>query len=87
MPGTVRFIKWWLSWCKLQHGLDFDHRHDLGKSSIALVNQFCMRKGNSKFVDHLFAPLSSCPSNGSLFFTYGLHWVMPSKVIDVFSCG
>jgi hypothetical protein len=52
-----------------------------------MVNRCCMFKRSGESVDYLLFHCDVASALWSAFFTrFGLSWVMPSRVIDLFAC-
>jgi hypothetical protein len=81
VPPRVAFFSWTTTLGKI---LTADN---LRRCGIILVSWCCMCKVDAESVDHL---LLHCPYAKELwdmiFALFGIHWVMPKRVIDVFNC-
>jgi hypothetical protein len=70
------------------YGLGKILTHDnLCKRNIVVVEWCCMCKKNGEAVDHLLihCEVASCLWH-YVFTLFGIEWVMPQKVIDLFAC-
>ena len=80
VPPRVAFISWAASLGKI---LSIDN---LQKRGIIVLDWCCMCKRCGEFADHL---LLHCPIAYELwtivFYLFGLQWVMPKGVIDLFA--
>jgi hypothetical protein len=58
------------------------------KRHVIVVDWCCMCKRRGKPVDHLFSTVRLLLFYEVLFFCHvGLTWVLPRRVVDIFSCG
>jgi hypothetical protein len=58
----------------------------LGKRHVIMVNRCCMCKRNGESVDHLLHCDVASALWSALFTHFGMSWVMPRRVIDLFAC-
>ena len=80
-PSRVAFFLWTTSLGKI---LTVDN---LRKRNIILVSWCCMCKKDGETIDHLFLHCSLAYDLWSFVFSlFGVHWVMPRKVLDLLSC-
>jgi hypothetical protein len=60
---------------------------NLKKRQLIMINRCCMCKSNGETVDHLFL---CCEVTRALWYAifsrFGLYWVMPNRVADLFAC-
>ena len=77
----VAFFSWIATWGK---ALTIDN---LRKHGLIIQSWCCMCKRNGETVDHLFL---HCPVAMDMWYMvfglFGVQWVMPSSVMDLFSC-
>jgi hypothetical protein len=60
---------------------------NLKKKHVILVNRCCMCKQNEESVNHLLIHCDVTHALWSAIFThFGLSWVMPRRVLDLFAC-
>jgi len=60
---------------------------NLRKRHVILVDRFCMGKRNGESVDHLLLHCDVAYALWSaLFIHFGLSWVMPRRLFDLFAC-
>ena len=80
-PSRVAFFLWTATLGKI---LTAD---TLRKRNIILVSWCCMCKVDGETIDHLFLHCSLAYDLWSFVFSlFGVHWVMPRKVLDLLSC-
>jgi hypothetical protein len=81
VPPRVAFFSWTAASGKI---LTMDN---LSRRGIILASWCCMCKADGESIDHL---LLHCPYAKELwdmiFTLFGIHWVMPRRVIEVFCC-
>jgi hypothetical protein len=60
---------------------------NLRKMGVIMVNICCLYKRNGESVDHIFlyCDVASALWN-ALFSRFGMSWLMPRRVIDLFAC-
>jgi hypothetical protein len=81
VPPRVAFFSWIAT---LGKALTIDN---LRKRGFILQNWCCMCKRNGESVDHLFLHCSVARDMWSMVLgMFGVHWVMPRSVLDLFSC-
>ena len=81
VPPRVAFFSWIAAWGK---ALTIDN---LRKRGLIIQSWCCMCKRNGKSVDHLFLHCPVAMDMWSMVFgLFGMQWVMPSSVLDLFSC-
>uniref|UniRef100_A0A2N9FE24 Reverse transcriptase domain-containing protein n=1 Tax=Fagus sylvatica TaxID=28930 RepID=A0A2N9FE24_FAGSY len=81
VPPLVAFFSWIAT---LGKTLTIDN---LRKRDFILQNWCCMCKRNEESVDHLFLHCSVARDMWSMVLgMFGVHWVMPRSVLDLFSC-
>jgi hypothetical protein len=71
----VAFCAWSAALCKI---LTLDN---LKKRHVIMVDRCCMCKKNGKSMDHLLLAMWN-----ALFTHFGMSWVMPTSIIDLFAC-
>jgi hypothetical protein len=60
---------------------------NLKKMNVIIVNKCCLCKRNKESVDHLLLHCDVASALWNAFFTgFGMSWVMPRRVIDLFAC-
>jgi len=75
------FFAWSAALGKILAMNNFRKRH------VILVDRCCMCKRDGKLVDHLLLHCDVAYALWSALFTrFGLSWVMPRRVIDLFAC-
>lgn len=81
VPLKVSFFTWLAALGKI---LTIDN---LRKQRVIVVDWCCMWKKSGEFVDHLllYYEIASALWN-STFSLFGLDWVMPRRVVDLFAC-
>jgi hypothetical protein len=81
VPPRVAFFSWLAALGKI---LTADN---LRKRYIVLVSWCCMCKADGESVDHLLLHCSVAKDFWDMLFAmFGVHWVMPYRVIDLFAC-
>jgi hypothetical protein len=81
VPPRVAFFSWTAALGKI---LTVDN---LRKRHIVLVSWCCMCKADGESVDHLLLHCSVAKDFWDMLFAmFGVHWVMPYRVIDLFAC-
>jgi hypothetical protein len=79
-PHTSILFPWKIIW----KALTIDN---LRKRGFILKNWCCMCQWNGERVDHLFLHCPVAMDMWSMVFgLFGMQWVMPSSVLDLFSC-
>ncbi len=79
VPPRVAFLSWTVTLGKV---LIIDN---LRKRGLIIQEWFCMCKRSGESVDHLFLHCSVAMELWSLVFgIFGVHWVMPRTVLDLF---
>ena len=79
IPPRVAFFSWFASLCKI---LTTDN---LRKQHVLVLDWCYMCKNCGESVDHLllYCPIA-CEVWSVVFCLFGIHWVMPQKVIELF---
>ena len=81
VPPRVAFFSWIASLGKART-ID-----NLRKRGLILQNWCCLCQSNGESVDHLFLHCSMVTDMWSMVFgMFGVQWVMPRTVMDLFSC-
>jgi hypothetical protein len=81
VPPRVAFFSWIAS---LGKALTIDN---LRKRGLILQNWCCLCQSDGESVDHLFLHCSMATDMWSMVFgLFGVEWVMPRTVMDLFSC-
>jgi hypothetical protein len=81
VPPRIAFFSWVAS---LGKALTFDNLRNCG---FIIPNWCCMCLREGESVDHLFLHCSMAADLWSLVFgLFGVQWVMPRSVLDLFSC-
>jgi hypothetical protein len=81
VPSRVAFFGW-----NAVLGRILTH-DNLRKRSIVIVEWCCMCKKNGESVDHLLIHCEVATRIWHYMFTlFGIEWVMPQKVLDLFAC-
>jgi hypothetical protein len=57
------------------------------KWHVVVIDRCCMCKRNKESVDHIFLHCEvACALWNAFFSRFGLSWVMPNSVADLFAC-
>jgi hypothetical protein len=60
---------------------------NLRKQHVIVVDRCCMCKWNGEFVDHLLLHCEVVCAIWNVFFNrFGLSWIMPRQVVDLYAC-
>jgi hypothetical protein len=59
---------------------------NLRKWQVIVIDRCCMCKRNGESVDYLLNCEVSCALWSAIFSRFGLSWVMPLWVVDLFGC-
>jgi hypothetical protein len=80
-PSRAAFFAWFASLGKI---LTVDN---LKKRHIVIVDRCCLCKRNGESVDHLLLHCDVASAMWNNIFTrFGMSWIMPRRVIDLFAC-
>jgi hypothetical protein len=70
-----------------QNNLSSAPCHNLRKRRVIVIDGCCMCKRNRESVDHLLLHCEvDCALWNAIFSRFGLSWVMPLWVVDLFAC-
>ena len=73
--------------CKQASFINFQIGVTLRKQHVIVINRCCMYKKNWESVDHLLLHCEvACALWNILFNCFGLSWVIPSQIVDLFAC-
>jgi hypothetical protein len=60
---------------------------NLRKRQLIVINRCCLCKSDGETVNHLFLHCEVARALWyAIFSRFGLHWVMPNSVVDLFAC-
>jgi hypothetical protein len=80
-PSRAAFFAWSVALCKILTVDNLRQRH------IIIMDRCCLFKRDEKSVNHLLLHCDVASALWNNIFTrFGMYWVMPRRVIDLFAC-
>jgi hypothetical protein len=60
--------------------------HNLMKRHVTVINRCCMCRRHGESMDLLLHCEAACALWNTIFSRFGLFWIMPLRVVDLFVC-